>query len=474
MRVKRMCALGIDVSTRCPGLAGVVADLATGPKGQIEAVTWTFVSGSADSVPSGTSVLQTGTATTLSAARHWAGLNPADGDTMAVGAVEGFMMNFAAGRFRTQGLFLLAQLNGIVSHGLWQTTGAPPLVLMPNAVRGVLDIPSAGSAEEEEEVLWARAEEAGAPPRGGPASAAVTPVKRAVLRRVAATMTGPVKWPMARSAAAPAAGRAALSALETADGAAPEAFDMADAAALGVAATLHGVMAVMALRPDALEAALDAARTPKADPRAITPGDGTRGCDDGGCSGACRAECPESVAARLGALVVSHSTKAAVAAFLGAPEGQRRRCAVAVGTAWMEAVDGACLSARAGHGGKPTEWPAGGREQAQAAGARPPGVPDGCGGSGRAAAAIASVGAWPWGGVSAESRAGAEAALAKAAAAARSTRTRQTTRMGLTVDDAPVLEPIVPALGLGITAAAKAVRAEAKRLLREAQSAPLS
>jgi hypothetical protein len=86
-------------------------------------------------------------------------------------AVEGFMQSFASGGFRTQSLFRLAQLNGIVSFALWELSKRPPIVLMPNRVRSILSVPSSNACKAQEEASVGR-------------TLSSSPLKRTIVRRM--------------------------------------------------------------------------------------------------------------------------------------------------------------------------------------------------------------------------------------------------------------------------------------------------
>lgn len=55
-------------------------------------------------------------------------------------AVEDYMRSFATGRFRTQGLFGLAELNGMVRFACWQHLQKPALLCTPNEVRAAYEV----------------------------------------------------------------------------------------------------------------------------------------------------------------------------------------------------------------------------------------------------------------------------------------------------------------------------------------------
>jgi hypothetical protein len=65
------------------------------------------------------------------------------GRQLASATVEEALKHFAAGRFSSQGVFKLAQLNAIIVHELRTTAAAPVRLVTPNAVRALWDVPAA-------------------------------------------------------------------------------------------------------------------------------------------------------------------------------------------------------------------------------------------------------------------------------------------------------------------------------------------
>ena len=56
--------------------------------------------------------------------------------------VEDFMKTFQVGKFHTQGLFRLAEVNGMIKYACFLELGVQPHVVMPNAVRNALGVAS--------------------------------------------------------------------------------------------------------------------------------------------------------------------------------------------------------------------------------------------------------------------------------------------------------------------------------------------
>ena len=67
--------------------------------------------------------------------------------------VEKYLQMFGASSFRTQGLFYLAEINGIVQYKLWESTGIIPTSVHPSSARSTLSIKSAGSREATKEAV---------------------------------------------------------------------------------------------------------------------------------------------------------------------------------------------------------------------------------------------------------------------------------------------------------------------------------
>ena len=60
---------------------------------------------------------------------------------------------FGASSFRTQGLFYLAEINGIIQYKLWESTGVIPTSVHPSSARSTLSIKSAGSRDATKEAV---------------------------------------------------------------------------------------------------------------------------------------------------------------------------------------------------------------------------------------------------------------------------------------------------------------------------------
>ena len=67
--------------------------------------------------------------------------------------VEKYLQMFGASSFRTQGLFYLAEINGIVQYKLWESTSVVPTSVHPSSARSLLSIKSAGSREATKEAV---------------------------------------------------------------------------------------------------------------------------------------------------------------------------------------------------------------------------------------------------------------------------------------------------------------------------------
>ena len=50
-------------------------------------------------------------------------------------AIEKYLQMFNAASFRTQGLFYLAEINGVIQYKCWESFQAPPLLLHPSTAR---------------------------------------------------------------------------------------------------------------------------------------------------------------------------------------------------------------------------------------------------------------------------------------------------------------------------------------------------
>ena len=68
--------------------------------------------------------------------------------------IEEYLKMFGTSSFRTQGLFLLAEINGIIQFKCWETFGSPPLIVHPSTARSLLSVESAGNRHDtKNEVL---------------------------------------------------------------------------------------------------------------------------------------------------------------------------------------------------------------------------------------------------------------------------------------------------------------------------------
>lgn len=67
---------------------------------------------------------------------------------------EKYLQNFGNSNFRTQGLFYLAEINGILQYKLWELTGTAPLCVHPSTARSLLSLkPTENRADTKAEVL---------------------------------------------------------------------------------------------------------------------------------------------------------------------------------------------------------------------------------------------------------------------------------------------------------------------------------
>jgi hypothetical protein len=372
-------------------------------------------------------------------------------------AVEGFMQQFAAGRFRTQSLFLLAQLNGIAAFNTWMRTGSAPVVIMPNAVRRRLQAPSSKEAVAEDAAIAA----CGTTQRAVSTTADKSLAgKRAVLRRVRWLDRG-VHWPSKGSW--DSKGEAALTRERpTLEEASPTAaiaamnvhvedwaLDVADAAAVGITASCHALEVELAISPAHLMA-LHTGSHPDLS------------------MGACEA-------VRLGAAVMGFASKAARARLAACADASAvTRLHGAVGVAWLQALRDAADSARSSHGPAPTP-----HLQAQNTSVRQwcrqgacHCVPTAKGEEQSPAGLAHSLLGWPWGGVPAGIQKRVFELFDKAAAAAENPRTRPHTRLGLQEGDAAVLGESSAKAAAAVRAAARgaavAVNSRVDKLLLEA------
>ncbi|KAA0150648.1 hypothetical protein FNF31_06967 [Cafeteria roenbergensis] len=473
--VQAISVAGLDVSMRSTGAAVVQVVLGGSGAARTEGLRWKVPELGTVPAKPGASILETGAAI-AKRAEHLGGVSRGPELRMPLHgcAIEGFMQSFVAGRFRTQSLFLLAQLNGLAANALWDVGGAPPLVLMPNAVRALLLVPTLSECEKEEEALYrALGREPPPPPDPGAASAAL---KRAVLRRIAMMdqdAAWPVRGPSAASASvtdlvrrhsppgAEATQRRRLEALLLlTESVSDEAFDMADAAGVATAAALNAIGVLTATSSPSLKLALARHRQARSasaedeqalldvepDARAL----GSPCCRQEGLDGP---PCAGRRAAEIGALIARHGTKASVAA-LGAADAETRvRLCAALGAAWLKALAQAGDTARAGHGKLPTGWKPGAGTEPDA------GSEAECPRCKHVGMSLGALGAWPWGGVSPALAKATIDNLSAAVAKAANAKTRQSSRLGLKQPDVELLGPIVAGLRLGATAAASAALA---------------
>ncbi|KAM7453930.1 hypothetical protein BLSTO_05318 [Blastocystis sp. subtype 1] len=68
--------------------------------------------------------------------------------------IEKYLQMFNATSFRTQGLFYLAEINGVMQYKCWESFQAPPLLLHPSTARALVGLKSAGSREETKKVVF--------------------------------------------------------------------------------------------------------------------------------------------------------------------------------------------------------------------------------------------------------------------------------------------------------------------------------
>ena len=99
---------------------------------------------------------------------------------------EKYLQKFGNSNFRTQGLFYLAEINGILQYKLWELTGTAPLCVHPSTARSLLSLRPTNTREE---------------------------TKKEVLRYVRQTTGTEISWPKKKRS----------------DGFADECYDMADA-----------------------------------------------------------------------------------------------------------------------------------------------------------------------------------------------------------------------------------------------------
>lgn len=67
--------------------------------------------------------------------------------------VEEYLKMFGSTSFRTQGLFYLAEINGIIQFKCWEMFGSPPTTLHPSTARSLLSVKSAGDRQETKKVV---------------------------------------------------------------------------------------------------------------------------------------------------------------------------------------------------------------------------------------------------------------------------------------------------------------------------------
>ena len=67
---------------------------------------------------------------------------------------EKYLQNFGNSNFRTQSLFYLAEINGIVQYKLWELTGTAPFCVHPSTARSLLSLrPTENREDTKAEVL---------------------------------------------------------------------------------------------------------------------------------------------------------------------------------------------------------------------------------------------------------------------------------------------------------------------------------
>lgn len=69
--------------------------------------------------------------------------------------IEKYLQMFGASTFRTQGLFYLAEINGIIQFRMWEQFGRQPVCIHPSTARSTLSLKSAGNREDTKEAVFA-------------------------------------------------------------------------------------------------------------------------------------------------------------------------------------------------------------------------------------------------------------------------------------------------------------------------------
>ena len=67
--------------------------------------------------------------------------------------MEEYLKMFGSTSFRTQGLFYLAEINGIIQFKCWEMFGSPPITLHPSTARSLLAVKSAGDRQETKKAV---------------------------------------------------------------------------------------------------------------------------------------------------------------------------------------------------------------------------------------------------------------------------------------------------------------------------------
>ena len=69
--------------------------------------------------------------------------------------IEKYLQMFGSNTFRTQSLFYLAEINGIIQFRIWERLGRQPICVHPSTARSVLSLKSAGNREDTKEAVFA-------------------------------------------------------------------------------------------------------------------------------------------------------------------------------------------------------------------------------------------------------------------------------------------------------------------------------
>lgn len=144
--------LGLDISSRSTGIC-VLSDQGTNrcifePKGQVLACKATKPDHSCkgNSILSANAILQSIQSI----------IDKIDPDTTQWNvAIEKYLQMFGSNTFRTQSLFFLAEINGIVQFRMWEKFGRQPMCVHPSTARSVLSLKSAGNREDTKEAVFA-------------------------------------------------------------------------------------------------------------------------------------------------------------------------------------------------------------------------------------------------------------------------------------------------------------------------------